>query len=78
MATLWERASHSVYHVIFVFYIFVTLVISHFGFKVETLVLIASFPGHCLPFTFCGCKIAVYFLSILSHAQFITKRRPDT
>ena len=30
----------------------VTLVISHFSFEGETLVLIASVPGHCLSFTF--------------------------
>ena len=30
----------------------VILVISHFGFEGGTLVLIASVPGHCLPFTF--------------------------
>ena len=30
---------------------FVIFVISHFGFKGGTLVLIASVPGHCLSFT---------------------------
>ena len=29
----------------------VALVVSHFGFKDGTLVLIASVPGYCLPFT---------------------------
>ena len=29
-----------------------SLVISHFGFEGGILVLIASVPGHCLPFTF--------------------------
>ena len=28
------------------------LVISHFGFEGETLVLIALVPGHCLSFTY--------------------------
>ena len=78
MATLRERTTLSVYHVLFVFQLFVILVISHFGFEGETLVLIALFPGHCLPFTLYGCKITVYFLSILSNAQFMSKRRPDT
>ena len=31
---------------------FVIFVISNFGFKGGTLVLIASVPGHCLSFTF--------------------------
>ena len=38
-------------YVVFVFLLFVVLVISHFGFEGGTLVLIASVPGHCLPFT---------------------------
>ena len=33
-------------------YIFVILVISHFGFEGRTFFLIASVPRHCLPFTF--------------------------
>ena len=32
---------------------FVDLVVFHFGFEDRTLVLIASVPGHCLPFTVC-------------------------
>ena len=44
---LLERAAHSVYH----FRLFVVLVISHFVFEGGALVLIASVPGHCLPFT---------------------------
>ena len=35
VATFWE--------------VFVTLVVSHFGFDGRALVLIASVPGHCLP-----------------------------
>ena len=31
--------------------LFVALVVSHFGYECRTLVLIASVPGHCLPFT---------------------------
>ena len=32
--------------------LFVALVVSYLGFEDRTLVLIASVPGHCLPFTF--------------------------
>ena len=53
MATLWERAAHSVNRVFSLLCLFVALVVSHFGFEGSTLVLIASVPGHCLPFTFC-------------------------
>ena len=35
-----------------VFWLIVFLIISHFGFEGETLVLIASVSGHCLYFTF--------------------------
>ena len=31
---------------------FVALVVSHFGFEGRTSVLVASVPGHCLPFPF--------------------------
>ena len=37
--------------VLFVFLLIVILVLYHFGFEGETLVLIASVPGHCLSFT---------------------------
>ena len=43
MATFWERAAHSVYHMFSLYF--------DFGFECGTLVLIASFPGHCLHFT---------------------------
>ena len=32
--------------------LFVALVVSNFCFEARTLVLIATVPGHCLPFTF--------------------------
>ena len=56
MATFWERAAHLVYHVFSLYYdrLFVILLISNFGFESGTLVLIASVPDHCLPFTFDG------------------------
>ena len=41
--------------VLFVLYLFVILVVSHFGFEGGTFVLIAPVPGHCLPFTFSLC-----------------------
>ena len=52
MVTIWERAPHSVNHVFSLCCLFVVLVVSHFSFEGRTLVLIASVPGHCLPFTF--------------------------
>ena len=52
MGTLWERAAHSLNHVLSLLCLFIALVVSHFGFEGRTMALIASFPGHCLPFTF--------------------------
>ena len=46
MATFWEGAAHSVYHM------FSFFLISHFGFEGGTFVLIASVPDHCLSFFF--------------------------
>ena len=37
--------------------IFVALVVSNFGFEDRTLVLIASVPCHCLPFTLLPARI---------------------
>ena len=48
MATFWERAAH----VLFVFWLFVILVISRFGFEDGIWVLIAPVPGHCLLVTY--------------------------
>ena len=48
MATFWERATHSVHRMFFLLFLFVALVVSHYGFEDMTLVLIASVPGHCL------------------------------
>ena len=33
-------------------YLYAALTVSHFCFEGKTLVMIASVPGHCLPFTF--------------------------
>ena len=52
MANFWERAAHSVNHMFSLLCLFVALVVSHFDFEDMTLVLIASVPGLCLPFTF--------------------------
>ena len=52
VATFWERAAYSVYRMFYLLCLFVALVVSRFGFEDRTLVLIATDPGHCLPFTF--------------------------
>ena len=52
MATVWERAAHSVYSMFSFYFDIVILVISHFGFEGQTLVLIAAVSGHCFSFTF--------------------------
>ena len=52
MATVWERTAHSVYSMFSLYFDIVILVISHFGFEGETLVLIAAVSGHCFSFTF--------------------------
>ena len=57
MATFWERAAHSVNRVFSLLCLFVALVVSPFCFQGRTLVLIASIPGHCLPFTFDSISI---------------------
>ena len=44
--------AHSVNRMFSLLCLFVALVVSHLGFGDRTLVLIASVPGHCLPFTF--------------------------
>ena len=46
MATFWERAAHLVNRMFSLLWLFVALVVSHFGFEGGTLVLIASVPGH--------------------------------
>ena len=50
MATVWERAAHSVGHMFFflVFKLFVILVISLFGFEDGILVPIVPVPGPCV------------------------------
>ena len=57
MATLWERAAHSVDLILC---LFVILVVSHFDFEGRTFVLIAPDPSHCLLFTFIE-EISVMF-----------------
>ena len=52
VVTFWERATHSVKRMFSLLYLFVALVVSHFGFEDRNLVMTASVPGHCLPFTF--------------------------
>ena len=45
MAIFWERAAHSVNSIFSLLCLFIALVVSHFGFDVMTLVLVASVPG---------------------------------
>ena len=52
VATFWERASHSAYHMFFLLCLFVVLVVSNFGFVGGDLVLIAPVPDNCLRFPF--------------------------
>ena len=47
VATIWEKAAHSVNCMISLLCPFVALVVSHFGFEGGTLVFIVSVPGHC-------------------------------
>ena len=51
MITFWERSAHSVNRMFSLLCLFVSLAVSYFGFEDRTLVLIASVPGICLPFT---------------------------
>ena len=50
--TVWARAAHSVNRMFSLLCLFVTFVVSHFGFEGGTLVLIATVPSHYFPFTF--------------------------
>ena len=53
MAIFFERAAHSVDHIVFTLYFdCVILVISHFCFESWIWVLIDSVPGLCILFTF--------------------------
>ena len=81
MATLWERAAHSVYHMLSLYFVFcifiINIVISRIGFEGGTLVLISSVLGHCLSFT---CFILsfdlLYNLSISSFMSFSISFHP--
>ena len=48
MATFWERAAHSVDHMFSLYFDFVILVISCFGFEGGIWVLVAPVLGHCI------------------------------
>ena len=61
MATFWERATHSVYRMFSMYFDIVILVISHFGFKGGTLVLIALIPSHCCSFTLSHDTSCLYY-----------------
>ena len=50
---LFEKScSFDLPYIFFELCLFVGLVVSHFDFEGGTLVLIASFPDYCIPFTF--------------------------
>ena len=60
MATFWERAAHSVNHVVSLLCLFVVLVVSHLRFEGGNLVLLfVTVPGHCLSFT-CSIRSRVF------------------
>ena len=54
MVTFWKIASHSVYHMLSLLYLYVVFVGSHLGFEGGNLVLIAPWP-----------LLSFYFLYIL-------------
>ena len=61
---------------LFIFSLIATLVISKFGFKAGTLVLIASVPGHCLTSNYFFKKIwsaAISNKLVFSHDQTLLK-----
>ena len=70
VATFWKRAVYSANLVFSLLYLFVALIVSYFGFKDRTLVLIASVCGHCLPFTFRKTDSFAFILLLL--CQMIT------
>ena len=48
LATFWERAAHSVDHMFSLYFDYVILVISRFGFEGGIWFLIAPVLGHCI------------------------------
>ena len=66
MATFSERATN----VLFLLYIFVILVVSHFGLEDETLVLIMPVPCDCLSFSFHVLKLFFRLLQYLFYYWF--------
>ena len=58
MATFCERAAFSINHMFSLYFDYAILVISHFGFEVGTLVLVAPIPGLCLLYS----RVTFYFL----------------
>ena len=70
MVTFWKRTAHSVNRLFSFLCIFVALVVSHLGFEDRTLVLIASVPGHCLPFTLFFYQKAISSFLIYQSSRF--------
>ena len=52
VATFWELAAYSVDHMVSLYFDYLILVISRFGFEGWIWVLIASVPDLCILFTF--------------------------
>ena len=61
LGSLGENGSFGLPYVFFVPLLNVFLASSHFGFEVETLVLTAPVPGHCLCFSFCLISSVKWF-----------------
>ena len=68
MATFWERAVHSVYRLISLYYVYLLfLVVSYFGITFASVVQIAPVLGHCLrnrSALAVNCCVIIYCLSV--------------
>ena len=66
MNTFWEGAAHSINRMFSLVCLFVALVVSQYGFEGKPLVLIALFPGHCLPLTVFEQHLQIIYVSFLA------------
>ena len=61
MTIFWEIAAHSVDHIFSLYFqLFVTLVISQFGFEGWIWFLIALVPDLCILFTFMSVEVTMF------------------
>ena len=75
---LGKSCSFGLPYALFALFLFVTLVVSHFGFNGGTMVLIAPVPGHCLPFAF-QAKIKIFFTYFCSKHKIVgTNENPES